>query len=290
MADLESSRQPLLFYPLGIETRSEVERIRALEGHALSAHAFASLFLWQEEMNLSVCLRENALLVRCAARGDNAYFFPCGSEAGKLELLRDLGEPGGLSLHYLREQDQLFLSRYWPSRFVFEKMRGDAEYIYRRTDQLNLRGGIYKNLRAKIHKAQNRYDWKVIDLDQSCLERAADVILRWRGPLSGDRTVAMRALEYFDALGLQGILLENGKGPQAVAIGSCITPDTFDLHVTKTLLPSIDSYLKWELYRRLPPAVQWINQEEDLNLPGLRTNKRESIPYSLTLLWKGIMV
>jgi hypothetical protein len=53
----------------------------------------------------------------------------------------------------------------------------------------------------------------------------------------------MRAVEYFDALGLQGVLLENGKGPQAVAMGSCITPDTFDLHVTKTLLPGIDSYL-----------------------------------------------
>ena len=290
MAAQESSRQSLGFYPLSMEARSEVERIRALEGHALSAHAFASLFLWQEEMKLSVCLRENALLVRCAARGENAYFFPCGSETGKLELLRDLGEPPGLSLHYVRAQDRLFLSRYWPGRFVFEKLRGDAEYIYCLTDQLNLQGGAYKNLRAKIHKAQNRYDWKVIDLDQTCLERAADVILGWRGPLGGDRQVAMRAVEYFDALGLQGVLLENGQGPQAVAMGSCITPDTFDLHVTKTLLPGIDSYLKWELYRRLPPTVQWINQEEDLNLPGLRTNKRESIPSSITPLWKGITI
>jgi hypothetical protein len=49
MAAQESSRQPLGFYPLSMEARSEVERIRALEGHALSAHAFASLFLCRKK-------------------------------------------------------------------------------------------------------------------------------------------------------------------------------------------------------------------------------------------------
>jgi hypothetical protein len=61
----------------------------------------------------------------CVVRrgGKTLIFFSCGSETGKLELLRDLGEPPGLSLHYVRAQDRLFLSRYWPGRFVFEKMR-----------------------------------------------------------------------------------------------------------------------------------------------------------------------
>ena len=99
-----------------------------------------------------------------------------------------------------------------------------------------------------------------------------------------------RALEQYDALGFTGILLENEEGLQAMAFGSCITEDTFDLHVTKTLLPSVDCYLKWELYRRLPETIRWINQEEDLGLPGLRTNKTESGPEVIVPLWKGVLL
>lgn len=292
MITKEKYPMSLVFRPLRLEDRATVEGIRALEGHSLSAHAFASLFLWQDAMKLSCSLRERAFLVRFEARGENAYFFPCGSAAEKLELLREVAKLPDLSLYYLREEDKDFLSFHLPGCFVFEEMRGDSEYLYLLRDQLNLSGGAYKNLRSKIHKARNRYDWEVLDLEPKCLERAAAVIRGWHGGggSEGDRNVALRALEHFDCMGFQGILLENAEGPQAVALGSLITSDTFDLHVTKSLQPNIDSYLKWELFRRIPPFVKWINQEEDLNLPGLRTNKLESLPRAIAPLWKGTAI
>ena len=52
---------------------------------------------------------------------------------------------------------------------------------------------------------------------------------------------------------------------------------------------NIDSYLKWELYSHLPETVRVVNLEEDLNLPGLRTSKLESLP-ELIPLWKGVPI
>ena len=76
---------------------------------------------------------------------------------------------------------------------------------------------------------------------------------------------------------------------RATAYGSCITNDVFDLHVAKTVMHNIDSYLKWELYSHLPETVRVVNLEEDLNLPGLRTSKLESLP-ELIPLWKGVPI
>ena len=55
------------------------------------------------------------------------------------------------------------------------------------------------------------------------------------------------------------------------------------------LMHNIDGYLKWTLYSCLPETIQWINLEEDLNLPGLRTSKLESLP-ELIPLWKGVPI
>ena len=279
-------------HPIHLEDRTAIESIRRQAGHTLSAHAFVSLFLWQDSMCLSVCLRPTAYFVRFQARGENAWFFPCGSTQEKLAFLRLMCAVPGFTLYYLRQEDLDFLERYFPGQFSFTPTRGDAEYLYDRTAQLNLRGGAYKNLRSKIHKARNRHQWQIHTLDTPTYHLAEQVARLWQarrdGP--GDLNVALLALQNFEPLALTGIILESETGPQAIAFGSLITPDTFDLHVTKTLLPGLDGYLKWELYQRLPPQVIWINQEEDLDLPGLRTNKEESIPQRIVPLWKGVIV
>lgn len=266
-----------------------MEAIRARAGHRLSAHAFASLFLWQESLGLSLCLRDDAFFVRFQARGANAWFFPCGSREEKLAFLRQGLSSPAFTLYYLRQEDVRFLEEHFPGRFTFTPTRGDSEYIYDRSAQLELRGGAYKNLRSKIHKARDRHQWRIHPLGPRTYALAELVIRLWQahreGP--GDLQVALLALDKFEALEMTGIVLESEDGPQAVAFGSLIAPDMFDLNVTKTLLPSLDSYLKWELYQRLPPQVLRINQEEDLDLPGLRTNKEESVPLEIVPLWKG---
>ena len=286
------TQQEYRCHPVRLEDRGAVEAIRARAGHTLSAHAFVSLFLWQEPMGLSLCVGPNAFFVRIRQRGDNAWFFPCGSREEKLAFLRHFIHTPGFCLFYLRQEDVAFLETYFPGQFSFAPTRGDGEYIYDRYAQLALRGGAYKNLRAKIHKARDRHQWRVHTLGADTYALAAHVAKLWQarrdGP--GDLNVALLALGNFEALGLTGVILESEGGPQAVAFGSLIAQDTFDLHVTKTLLPGLDSYLKWELYQRLPPQVTRINQEEDLDLPGLRTNKQESVPLEIVPLWKGVVV
>lgn len=278
--------------PVQLEDRSAVEAIRARAGHQISAHAFTSLFLWQKVMGLSICLREDAFFVRFEQRGENAWFYPCGSEEEQVRFLRWGLKTPDFSLHYIRQEDVEFVQEHFPGKFRFEEARGDSEYICDRQAQVEMPGKTFRNLRAKVRKSQKKADWFIKPITENNKEIAVQIVQNWENLRAdlGDGGVAISGLQYFDELGFQGILLYDAEGAEALAYGAMIADGVFDLHVTKTLLPNIDSYLKWELYRRLDENVRWINQEEDLNLFGLRTNKMESIPDHMIPLWKGELV
>lgn len=273
-----------------LEDRDAVECIRLKEKHELSSHAFVSMFLWQDCMNLSLCLQKDAFFVHMGERGENAWMFPCGSPAQKLEFLNVMADTPDFSIHYVREEDIRFVEEHMPGRFCFIECRGDAEYVYHRSEQVDMPGRAYKNLRTKVNRARDRHNWEISTLDATSVQEVIQVIHTWRTyhGAKGDVDVALLAIQKHEELGLQGILLRDKSGVQAIALGSVIAPGVFDLHVTKTLLSGLDTYLKWELYQHLPSTVEWIDQEEDLDLPGLRTNKMESQPDRLIPLWKGV--
>lgn len=278
--------------PFCLEDRPVIDAIRANAGHTLSAHAFSSLFLWQKTLQLSVCLEDDAFFVRFAHRGENAWFYPCGSEKAQAAFLQAGLDCPDFSLHYVRREDMDFVHAHFPGRFRFEEAPGDSEYICDRNAQIKMQGGAYRNLRAKVRKARERHNWVIEPLGPENLAVAEQVVYQWaqlRGK-TGDGDEALLGLREFEALDFQGILAKTEEGPQAIAFGAIIAPDVFDFHVEKTLIPSTVNYVKWELYQRLPPQVQWINLEEDLDLPGLKNNKLQAVPAAITPLWKGVPV
>lgn len=275
--------------PVRLEDRPMIDAIRARAGHTISAHAFTSLYLWQKAMQLSLCLEDDAFFVRFAQRGENAWFYPCGSEKAQVEFLQAGLQTPGFSLHYVRREDLTFIQAHFPGRFRFEESRGDFEYICNRAEQVELPGGKFRKLRSKVNRGKNSCAWNVVKICRENLPACRSVVENWAYNGISDREVALFSLEHFEELDMAGIILESEEGPQATAYGSYIAEDIFDLHVAKTVMHNIDSYLKWSLYSCLPETVQWINLEEDLNISGLRTSKLESVP-ELIPLWKGVPV
>lgn len=276
--------------PIGLEHHWAVDAIRLQAGHTLSSHAFVSLYLWQRAMGLSVCLQEHAFFVPIRSRGEQAWMFPCGGTAEKIEFLKAGVNTPSFSLHYVREEDMQWVEDCMPGQFTFSEARGDAEYVYNRAAQLALSGRAYKNLRVKVRRMEDRHCWQISPLDVSSQGEAEKIMHGWqcRSSTQGDLDVGLLALRQFERLGMQGFVLRNEEGLQGVALGSLIAPGVFDLHITKTITSGLDAYLRWALYQRLPDTVEWIDQEEDLNLPGLRTHKMEAKPDHLVPLWIGV--
>ena len=81
------------------------------------------------------------------------------------------------------------------------------------------------------------------------------------------------ALKYRHQLGIVGGLLYVENAPAAMSLASYITPMVADIHYEKCIPEFRDAYAY--INRELAAALstEYINREEDLNIPGLRTAK-----------------
>ncbi len=282
----------LKFTSIELFQKDRIDRIRRSCGHTLSSHAFSSLYLWKDRMRLKVYLSERLFCVKCESKDTSEYFFPCGAEDEKQYIISKLLDKDKPTFRYLRDKDREFLDKYFPGRFYYESIREDWEYIYDREEQVRLEGSRFKHLRSKVQRGRQAHKWTIMEVSKETIPLAAEVAGRWHTEIkhngeSVEIGATLNALEFFEELQLSGILMMNGNKPLAFALGTAITEDTFDLHISKTLEEDIDCYLKWELYRWLPKNIRYINREEDLGIKGLRLHKTEMKPVRFNELWKG---
>ena len=197
-----------------LDLRGEVERIRHGAGHALSSHAFASLFLWRRQMGLSLLALDGAYSARCLR--EDALFFPCGSPDAARAFVEGLS-PGD-RLVYLRGRDAAYLEKAFAGRFRLRRRHDADEYLYAIRDHLALSGGAFANLHTQVHRVEHAFDVRTEPLGPDNLSDALRVIRGWRhgerrfgGIGLRDDEVDAEALALLGPLGMEGVLTRLGR-------------------------------------------------------------------------------
>ena len=80
----------MILHSIDFATRPLMEKLYHQYGHGSSAMHFSSLYVWRNEMQLSVYLQPDLFAVKAGWRGQNYWFFPCGKEQAKKEFLLSL--------------------------------------------------------------------------------------------------------------------------------------------------------------------------------------------------------
>lgn len=278
--------------PITLAQRERVEALRRRYGHTAASHAFASLFIWQEDMGLSLHLEEDLFAVRCRRRGENAWFFPCGGPQAAEAFLRRLLEEGNARLCYLREEDAAFLEARLPGRFQIVPREGDSEYLYDRAGQESLEGGRFVRLRNDIHRVERGHALSWLPLTPERLETARSVCAAWtRRAEAGlrDEAACGRLLDRWTELGALGVLVFVDGEPLSVTAGYPLTDSVFDISLSKQKerLSGLSVWSRRALVRALPPQYTLLNAEEDLGLEGLRLMKRLMRPVDRIKMYEG---
>ena len=269
-----------------------VETIRAASGSTLYIYAFASLFAWQERERYSICISDDAFLVKYGARGDNVYLFPCGSKSGKRRFVDALLQQGSPVFAYVSDDDRGFLESEYPDRFSFTACRDDYPYLYDKDEQIALFGKDFKHLRHQVNLGRSvALEWSSEPLCDGNVERAMTINRKWAharcdGDLA-DTAPAETALRHLSLLRMWGVLFKADGEDVAYVAGIFITPEIFDISFCKVLDNRCDCFIKWALYRALPPGVKIVDSEEDMGIDGLRTHKLLRRPMELVRIWKG---
>lgn len=275
----------------------QVEAIRQRADHRTSSHAYNTLYIWRHFVGGQLHLEAELFSLHYQAKGPNTWLFPCGDrEAACRFISSHLSEPD-FALCYLRAQDVQLLEERFPGCFRIDPAPGDSEYLVDRAAHLTLEGKRYEKLRGKARRAEREHTIAVEKLTQDNLADALDVIRAWgadrtaRGALDlyGDEEDT-EPLHHMQELGLTGILMRVDGAPFGVAAGFPLTADTYDLFLAKERCkdPALGYCLRREWMRALPDTVTLVNLEDDLDIEGLRTMKKQMIPVQMNEMWMAV--
>jgi hypothetical protein len=219
--------------------------------------------------------------VRCAYREENAWFFPCGEREAVIAFLGELlSGTSGVCLLYLREEDVSLLKEHFPGRFRIEPANDASEYLYDRTEYAEMPGKKYKNIRNDINHLIKQHDIRTEPLTAGNLETARKMLAGWAPRseseyFSRDHETARLMLDYFDRLGMTGVIVCADGEAVAVASGFPLSENAYDIAFSKSLEleKGLQYYIRRALVSFLPGQYTVLNGEEDLGLPGLRIMK-----------------
>lgn len=258
----------------------------AAEGHG-SEYSFATLFFWGRQ--------------QVAFVGDTPVFFSrfgnwCSYQypfhaPQLIDALRcDAHERGiPFRLFGMLPQEAEALQGRYPGRFSISSVRDSADYVYDIERLTQLPG---KKLQAKRNHCNHFEaafpDYRVLPLTPEFFPRCLAFTEAWytahgESGYDGERRAISRAFEHFEALHMEGIVLETSEGMVAYCMGNRIRTDTFDVNFEKALAevngayPMINREFARYLHARYP-ELRFLNREDDMGIEGLRRAKESYFP------------
>ena len=260
------------------------------KGHGCE-YSFSGLFLWGRQQ---VAFVDDVPLFFSRFDEWHSYQYPFTTPELIPYLRNDAHERGLIFRMFgLTAPEAEALEAEYPGQFSFRPVRDSADYVYKIERLAELSGKKLQSKRNHCNRFEAAYpDYRVVERTPELLPRCREFTERWyqvhiesgaEMDYAGERIAIYRAFDNFEALRLEGILLETTDGMVAFSMGSHIRPDTFDVHFEKALAEVNGAYpmVNREFARLLHgryPELRWLNREDDMGLEGLRRAKESYYP------------
>ena len=286
------------FRKLTPEDRERYEQLHFACGERGCEFTFANLYLWGRQR--IAFLHDHAVLFSQFDRR-TVYPFPVGGGDKKAALeaiINDAHERDiPCRLTGLTEENIRLLEELYPGKFFFHCDRDSYDYVYAIDDLAELKGKKYQKKRNHVNRFRTEHpDYRVQPLCDELLEDVKALVDGWyesrlaQDPTADflmERRALEKALRDYEKLGLETLVLLDGRQVLAVTMGSFLSENTVDVHFEKAREDVDGAYaaINCEFARYLRekyPQLQFLNREEDMGIPGLRKAKESYLPHHLT--------
>lgn len=258
-------------------------------------NSFVNFFLWQEAYQIEYTLFRGALIIREGKRGDNYFRVPLGLQKEDYSaLVEELQCFAGGKVRFggvCENQMDLVRDLFPGTEFVFD--RDNSDYVYLQSELCAFAGRKFhgqKNHLNAFYRSHPDVAYEVID--RTNRDECLDFALEWCDERSAkDTTIGyeklalQKAFRYYDELGLRGGALRFEGKIQAMSVGDKFLADAADLHFEKARTGVRGLYVAMcqAFARNAWGDVKYLNREEDMGLPGLRSAKEMLQP---AFIWK----
>lgn len=280
------------FKPLDLNNKAAYDHFLFPTGHKGCEYNFASLFLWGRQQ--AAFLGDNLVFFSQFNR-KSVYLFPVCHEnfqATMDAIMEDAAQRGiPCCLTNLSHSDCAMLEGHYPGKFRFQHDRDAFDYIYDIEELSQLKGRKFQKKRNHLNKFKLLHSGYAVEpITEDNILQVQQLLDDWYASREDqesfcmERVAIQKALQYRDALEMEGIVLTYKGQILAMTLASPLTADTYDVHFEKAIDESAYVAINYEFARYLKekhPQVQWLNREDDLGLEGLRRAKLSYNPHHL---------
>ena len=267
-------------------------------------YSLANLRIWGRQQ---VAFVDGYLAIFSQFARSSVYPFPIGK--GDIKpvldaLIRDARERG-LQCRFtsLTPEDCATLEELYPGQFCYHPDRDGSNYVYSIDNLADLPGRKFQKKRNHLNRFRQAHpDCAFFPLEEKWMPGVEKVITAWYKARYDDdpheyhmeQTALRRAFDHFEDLSMEGLVMVENGNVLAMAIGSPLSEDTFDIHFEKALEDVDGAYTAINQafaahLREKYPRLRWLNREDDLGLPGLRKAKLSYYPDKLAVkFWANL--
>lgn len=276
------------FRPINISDKTEYEKLSENRDYLGCETSFGNLFLWGDQKISTV----NGQMVFLSTFSKSFYPFPVGEGDKKAvieELIKDAKERNiPFVLTSMSPDEKNLVENLFPDRFIFETSEDSYDYVYHIDDLSSLSGKKYHKKRNHLaHFYKDHPNYTVEPFRKDNLDKIKELVNSWYSERDGDfeyeKEVFRRAIENFDALEMEGLILVDGGEIFAVTFASRLNREAFDVHFEKAradvqgAYPAINNEFA-KYIKDKHPEVKYLNREEDMGVEGLRKAKKSYYP------------
>ena len=257
-------------------------------------YSFVNLYLWGRQ---KAAFWHDHLVFFSQFNRKSVYLFPVGS--GDLlpvvEAIIDDAKERGIPCRFtgLTHDDCAKLERLFPGRFRYHIDRDSFDYVYAIEDLVELKGRRFQKKRNHLNRFRADHpDACLVPITAENTPAVCAMVEQWydlrqqENPHMDyhmERAALKKALRHREELGMEGLLLMDGDKLLAMAMGSRLNKDTFDIHFEKALEANDGTYAAInqgfaQYLREKYPDICWLDREDDMGLEGLRRAKMSYNP------------
>lgn len=284
----------LAFHEITLNDKATVDAYFRRYGENSCQHSFVSLYCMQRKYGDRICQQDGCLHILRSGRGsarERVYLFPMGARpdlAQAVGRIRRDAHAHGAAVRFetLTRAAAELLEKLYPGEFEIEPCRDYAEYLYTRERLAFLPGAEMASKRHDVNTFFRDYGdrTRIGPIRPEHIEPIRAFQKVWLESrnhgqedvqLECENEAIQRGLDQFGALGLSGIVVFIDGAMAGYAYGAPLSDDCYDVLIEKgdRRYPDIYRVLNRDLVRLCCGDYAWINREEDVGAPGLRTAK-----------------
>lgn len=262
-------------------------------------YSLVNLHLWGRQ---KTAFLHGCLAIFSQYERSSVYPFPIGQgdiPAVLEEIIQDARERGlACRLSAMTAGDCMLLEELYPGKFHYHPDRTYADYIYAIENLANLPGRKFQRKRNHLNRFRQAHpECRMECITEEMFPKLQEMLDLWyesretseeTDEYHPEKVALHRAFEKWHQLQLEGVVLTENDRILAMAVGSRLNGDTFDIHFEKALeevdgaYAAINQAFAAHLHSKYPD-LRWLNREDDMGLPGLRKAKLSYCPDRLVV-------